>query len=151
VKLYRGKEKVMSPRWLLLSMVSLCCAGATAEVFKCVDESGGISYQFTSCDAPGERGTVGGMYNVLPLGIPPRDADVIEEIGAERARAKKERVEHRNRHIDRLILRMRKRETTCRLLKARYNEMSRRKRRQGRGDPEAEADLIKNMRVACSG
>jgi len=140
----------MSPRWLLLSIASLCCAGAAAEVFKCVDENGGISYQSTSCERPDDRGTVDGLYNVLPLGIPARDAELIDHIEAEKAKARKERIERRNRRIDRLILRIRKKETTCRLLKTRYDEMRRWQRHHGRGDPKAETDLIKKMREACS-
>lgn len=133
--------------WFTLGM----CHGTSAEVHKCVGDDGSPVYQDTTCRNPADERTIDTRFaNTLPLRFSEQDARVIREIAHEQQLEQRRRIDQRDRRIDRAIRKHEAKEARCRELTRRYNELQRRQRRVGTRDPQAESDLIKRKRDACS-
>ncbi|MEX0943396.1 MAG: DUF4124 domain-containing protein [Pseudomonadales bacterium] len=136
----------------LFTIGAILCHGAVAEVFKCIDESGQTSYQDTSCAGFESAQPIDRRYsNAIPLRFKEEDARIISQLADETRKLRAKRIDRRNIHIRELSNRLKEKEDQCARLKRRYNEMHVMQRRYGRSDPDAENDLVRHMREACSG
>lgn len=137
---------------LCLNLITITMSpGAFAEVHKCLGKDEKPVYQDTPCRDPADEQAIDTRFaNSLPLRFPDEDARIIREIAHEQRQEEQQRVDARDRRINRTIRQHEAKQARCRELTRRYNDLQDRQRRIGTRDPQGESELIRRMRDACS-
>ena len=123
-----------------------------AEVFKCVDDAGHASYRDTSCDPTQTPAPIDERFvNNLSMGFTAKDAAIIAKLAQQAEKASAERAAGHTARLQELTQQRAEKAKRCAALKTAVDELQIKQRRYGRSDADAEADLIRHMREACSG
>ena len=137
-------------RCVFATTILLLAAGATADVFKCVDPTGQPSYQATSCEGDAVPVSIDLRYsNSADLGLDDESQAVIDEIHAERARRAASAIDVRQAAIDDALESHARRDARCQALKESLQALYQ-LRRYRQVDRDNRDDLARRMRRACS-
>jgi len=134
--------------WMLFLLVAL---PAGAEVQKCVNAQGRISYKDTPCTASERKLPIDRDYaNDLPLAPSDEAREMLSNIAREREQRMRERVKRRNEAMERYTREFEAKKARCEQYKQEYDALHRFKRRNGNRVEDYESKLVHKMREACS-
>ncbi len=143
----------MTPRPILFFLALFACGiQSNAEIFKCTNAAGAISYQSTSCGAAQQTGQIDRRFsNSLPLGVSEEDAVQVSRIASEAEKALKERRARHNEYMRRVVRDFEARQAACADSRSKLDRLRAKQREKGRSHSDELSDAITDMRDACSG
>lgn len=135
-------------RYLLL----LLALPASADIHKCVDPNGAVSYQGIPCPADKRSADIdSGYVNDLPVAPPPEEREAMARIREARKARQRQHIRRRDQAIREYTRRYEQRKAQCMQLKQDYRAWVITRRRDGRPGDNNGSELIREMRNACSG
>lgn len=133
-------------------LIFLLAFPAAADVEKCVDNLGRVTYQDMPCPIHERRVEINSGYaNELPVAPPPEEREAMDRLRQAREARHKAHVNRRNERIRQNARQYEERKARCRQLKEDRQALIKFKRRNGRPGDDYESRLIWQMREACSG
>ena len=133
-----------------LAVLVLLCHGAVAEVFKCIDETGGVSYRDTDCGFAESADAIDRRFsNSLPMGLPEDQAAMIEEVAKEARTRRQVHIDERDAYIRRRNEAIHAKRSECLNLREELADL-RASNRSNTSNTDGEARLTYAMRKACS-
>lgn len=135
-------------KYLLL----LLALPASADIHKCVDPGGAVTYQDTPCPAHERSADIDpGYTNDLPVAPPADEREAMARIREARKAEQAQHIRRRNQAIREYTRRYEQRKAKCMQLKKDYRAWVTTRRRDGRPGDNNGSELIRKMRNACSG
>lgn len=133
-------------------LIFLLAFPAAADVEKCVDNLGRITYQDMPCPAHASSVEINrGYANELPVAPPLEERKAMDRLRQAREARREAHVNRRNKMIREHTRQYEERKARCRQLKEDRQALIIFQRRNGRRGDDYEGKLIWQMRQACSG
>lgn len=133
-------------------LILLLAVPAAADVEKCVDDLGKVTYQDLPCPVYEKSVDINRSYaNELPVAPPLEEREAMDRLRQAREARQEAHVNRRNKAIQEHTRQYEERKALCRQLKEDRQALARFKRRNGRPGDDYEGKLIRQMREACSG